>query len=363
MQSRPPGLADSVVAAAVSEGWRLPPTTAVYRSVGYGSHHWSVEDADGGRWFASVDALLEGDSEASFDRLAEALTVAVTAEESGLSFVVAPVRMPDGAVLRRLPEGYALALYPHVEGESGGFGDRLLTSDVGELTDMLCRLHSVAVRGDVGIETFAVPDRRGLEMAIGRLDDAEFWSGPYGELLRQRLAAYGDGVIRGLSEHDRLVRAAGSQTDRLVPTHGEPHPGNLIRTLDGLVLVDWNTALLAPPERDVWLLDDRTNGEASTEYAARSGRSLVPELLTRYRLAWSLADLAAFVELLRNAPERTADTAWSWDAFEETLVHLAGEPAAPATVKGDELHPAQSSLPGGGQSTAQAEQTKEHPHG
>jgi hypothetical protein len=335
MQSRPRDLSDAVVAAAVSDGWKLPQTTARYQPVGYGSHHWLVEDTAGGRWFASVDELAEDDPEASFDRLGAALAVAVTARDTNLSFVVAPLRTPDGAVLRRLPRRYALALYPYVTGQSGRFHDTLTSADGVELIGMLCSLHSVAQAAvsmaSVGVraETFAIPDRDRLEIALADLDAVDCWPGPYGERLRSLLARHADDVHRTFREHDRLVAHAGPQEDRLVLTHGEPHPGNLIRTPEGLALVDWDTALLAPPERDLWMLDARTGGQASAEYVIRSGCTLNPRLLSRYQLAWSLADLAIFVELLRYTGDQTADTAWSWDALQRTLHDLVTVPGTP----------------------------------
>ena len=36
-----------------------------------------------------------------------------------------------------------------------------------------------------------------------------------------------------------------------VPTHGEPHTRNLLRTPDGDLLVDWESLKLAPRERDL----------------------------------------------------------------------------------------------------------------
>lgn len=330
MRSRPPDLPDAFVAAAVSDGWKLPSATAAYLAVGYGSHHWSVDDVAGGRWFTSVDVLPDADPDASYDRLAAALASAVTARDAGLSFVVAPVRASDGTVLRRLAGRYALALYPYLAGRSGSFHDTLTSADASELIGHLCSLHAVphaAAGGGVGVETFALPGRERLEAALAESGDADGWRGPYGEYLRPLLVAHADDLDRVLREHDRLVGAAGPQADRLVLTHGEPHPGNLIRTIDGLVLVDWDTALLAPPERDLWLLDVHTGGQASAEYIARSGRPLHSELLARYRLAWSLADIAIFVELLRYATDRTADTAWSWDAIQATLDDLATLPS------------------------------------
>ena len=90
MQSQPHDLTDDAVATAVSEGWDVPATAASYLPVGYGSHHWAVEDAGGGLWFASVDVVPLDDRDGGVFRLTAALGVAVAARDSGLSFVVAP---------------------------------------------------------------------------------------------------------------------------------------------------------------------------------------------------------------------------------------------------------------------------------
>ncbi len=56
-------------------------------------------------------------------------------------------------------------------------------------------------------------------------------------------------------------------------THGEPHRGNTIVTATGVVLVDWDTCLLAPPERDLWLLVGEEPG-IRERYATRTGTTL-----------------------------------------------------------------------------------------
>jgi aminoglycoside phosphotransferase (APT) family kinase protein len=48
------------------------------------------------------------------------------------------------------------------------------------------------------------------------------------------------------------VTEARERGERGALTHGEPHPGNVIGTDDGWLLVDWDTAAIAQPERDLW---------------------------------------------------------------------------------------------------------------
>jgi spectinomycin phosphotransferase len=48
-----------------------------------------------------------------------------------------------------------------------------------------------------------------------------------------------------------------------VLTHGEPHPANLLSAGGSLLLIDWDTVGLAPPERDLSLIIGEA-GEART---------------------------------------------------------------------------------------------------
>lgn len=115
--------------------------------------------------------------------------------------------------------------------------------------------------------------------------------------------------------------------DDLVITHGEPHLGNVMRDGDALALVDWDTAGLALPERDLSIIDGITDDDLAT-YAEASGRSVSRRALDFYRLRWDLADIAEYTRVLRVPHRETADAELSaqmldyyirrqsgWDAF------------------------------------------------
>jgi aminoglycoside phosphotransferase (APT) family kinase protein len=105
---------------------------------------------------------------------------------------------------------------------------------------------------------------------------------------------------------------------RWVLTHGEPHRGNTIVTTTGVVLVDWDTCLLAPPERDLWMLVGEGPG-IRERYAARTQRPLDPRLLDAYRLRWDLADVEACVRDLRAPHGDDEDTHTAWTALRGVL--------------------------------------------
>jgi spectinomycin phosphotransferase len=159
--------------------------------------------------------------------------------------------------------------------------------------------------------------RAGLEQALRSLDRA--WAGgPFAEPARALVAARAPDVYRLVETFDQLaeeVRAAGPTP---VITHGEPHPANVVRAGGRLLLVDWDTVGLAPPERDLWMLD-AAGGDEVARYVEASGRRIDGAALRLYRLRWLLDDIAIFLGVLRSPHRRTADTEHAWLGLTRSL--------------------------------------------
>ncbi|MBB2946833.1 spectinomycin phosphotransferase [Actinoplanes lutulentus] len=267
------------------------------------------------RWFVKVDDLgfaPEG-REAELDRIRRSLLTAVSLrDDSGLDFVLAPIPDETGAVIRRLSPRYALSLYPLLEGVSGPFAPHP-PADRREIAELLARLHTanplpgsdpytIAPRLDLG-----VPGRKKIDMALSELDRP--WNaGPYSAEARTLLAARADDVRQWLTDCDRL---AADQPQHWVLTHGEPHPGNFLRTGDGRFLIDWNTVAIAPPERDLWMLTSRfadlvgeppdgDDREVLRHYEELTGLTITDPALNLYPIRWALFDIAIFVDELRR---------------------------------------------------------------
>lgn len=120
-----------------------------------------------------------------------------------------------------------------------------------------------------------------------------------------------DRLARLLADFDRLVEQVRQTSGDWVVTHGEPHPGNVIRGATGLHLVDWDTVQVAAPERDLWMLSGDSE-EVLVAYARATGRPVAAAGLALYRLWWELADIAIFVAELRAPHRATQDITASW---------------------------------------------------
>src|SRR5258708_5242946 len=64
---------------------------------------------------------------------------------------------------------------------------------------------------------------------------------------RALLARYDRPLHQAFARFDGLLDRVREAGGPYVITHGEPHPGNLLRTRAGLCLVDWDMTALARP--------------------------------------------------------------------------------------------------------------------
>ena len=363
MRARPDGVGEDELSLALAEGWRIDALAMHYAAVGGGSYHWVVRDGAGQRWFVTVDDLDDkawlGDSRpAVMAGLHSAMNTALALRrEAGLEFVVAPVPASDGAAVRPVGPGHAVAVFPFLSGTPGRFGEVLPVSERAVLVDMLAALHRSTLHQSTlhqstlhqstlhqptlhqptlhqptlhrsmpsgppavsGVPTAAIGLARRKDLDAALRDVGQPWrAGPFGESARALLTGAADQIRSLLEIFDGL--ADGTRASEFVITHGEPHPGNVIRLGPRRMLIDWDTVGLGPPERDLWMVVGET-GEESRRYAGLTGRAVDPARLAMYRLRWALDDISAFVHQLRTEHRYTADTEHAWLALKETVAH------------------------------------------
>jgi spectinomycin phosphotransferase len=303
-------VSEATLVDVITERWGLAIEQLRYLPVGAGAYHWIAETSDHQRYFVTCDDLdtkpwLGRDRNAVFDGLRNAYAAASELHAAGLTFVVAAIVADSGASAERIDDRHSVSVFEHVDGEPGEWGGSLGEAERAQLVTMLARLHQApADRRLIAERPFAVPGRHDLEAALADLDQA--WDGgPLSEAARQALAAHVD-VVGSLWEQadDFAARTAASDRHPVI-THGEPHPGNLIRTSTGLALVDWDTVGLALPERDLWMLGDDEN--LLDAYEGLTGVTVDRHALAAHRLMWALTDLAAYTVQLRQHHRQDAD--------------------------------------------------------
>ncbi|HUJ04947.1 MAG TPA: phosphotransferase [Streptosporangiaceae bacterium] len=330
MLTEPDGLGADVLASALAREWQLAAASITHRPVGFGSHHWAVTDESGTRWFATADELevkrlsLSEPLDAVFARLSAALGAAMDLRAHGRDFVVAPVPTVSGGPLARQGERFSIALYPFVDGTSFEWGDFGAPGHRLAIVKLLVGVHTAppaAVRRALA-DDFTIPHRDELEAALDPFGGAPQDLGPFARPLAALLAANAEPIRRQLGRYDELAVRTRSAGGPVVLTHGEPHPGNTMLTADGWRLIDWDTALIARPERDLWDLDPG-DGSVLAAYADAIGIAPSTAALDLYRLRWDLADLAVGVSRLRARHAGSADDRKSWNLLRSLVERMA----------------------------------------
>ena len=319
------GIEERDLAHSLAALWSLDVARLRYLPKGLGSFHWLAESPDGRRFFLTVDDLetkpwLGDDADSTFLGLQGAYGTALALHvHGGLDFVVPPVPSADDRVVVRLSPRHSLTVFEFIKGQPGQWGEPMPAGDRHRLVGTLAKLHrsTPAVPSGVPRRPPELPDRAGLEAALVALGQP--WEGgPFSEMARRDLADNADTVTRWLASFDDLAARVVTRAGPTVVTHGEPHPGNLIRVDGAFRLIDWDTVGISLPERDLWMLDDGPGGTLAV-YRQATGRAVDGEAIALYRLAWRLTDITLFTALLRSHHGRNQATEKAWKGLTDTL--------------------------------------------
>lgn len=332
MHERPDGISEPGLAAALREHWGFTVADLSYAPVGFGGYHWLAAGGSGERWFVTVsdlDAYRWLSADAAFGDLQATMGAATAlAADAGLDFVVAPIPAVSGGTVIRLHPRYAVSVFPVVDGTPGQFRDGISAGERTMIAGLLAELHGATLTVPTApVRDPALAGRAVLEAAIS--ESGEPWQGgPFAERARALIAANGPALRSALAAFDALVRQASGRP--AVITHGEPHPGNMIWAGRRCMLIDWDTAGLAQPERDLWMLASET-GEELAYYTQITGRQVSEAALRLYRLRWALEEITLFLQEFRAPHRHTADTETSWRGFAAEVERLATEHSQPGT--------------------------------
>ena len=121
----------------------------------------------------------------------------------------------------------------------------------------LGQIHSATsnVIADIPLEDFRFAYRsefdRRFEVTLMAEPDAE----PVVRSLQAVLRKHEAEICHYLAEYSRLSELCEAEACEMVITHGDA-PGNvLVKSFEDIYLVDWDEVLLAPAERDTWIMD------------------------------------------------------------------------------------------------------------
>ncbi|MGA7731906.1 MAG: phosphotransferase [Chloroflexia bacterium] len=280
--------------------------TAVYRAAG----------EDGTPYFVKLRGGV-------FDELTVAMPRFL--RDQGIEQIITPVETLAGQLWTQV-EGFTVSLYPFVEGRNG-FEVQMPDRHWQELGAALKGIHTAvlpwALRERVPQETYG-PHWRDMVRTFQASAEEMAYDDPIAAevaaFLRSRRGIISDLVGRA----EELGKELRERSLKCVLCHGDIHAGNVLIGADGsLYIVDWDTLILAPKERDLMFIGAGIGGvwknaHEEVKFYEGYGHAEVDAMaLAYYRYERIVEDIAAFCGQLLLSDEGGEDR-------QEALRYLVG---------------------------------------
>lgn len=305
-----PDLNEALLAQSVEKAYGIVATKLEFLPLGadYDTAVYRVHELDGGTYFLK---LRRG------ELFQPALIVPRMLADRVPGTVIPPIVLADGALSIKFDE-FSLSMYPFVAGVDG-FQSSLNRAQWSAVASLLRGLHSLPVPTDVQaalpVETFADTARSEVRSILTRLDaltPPDTYAAALMDSLRERQP-----VIEHLVDRASQISLVLNRRQLpLVLCHGDIHAGNVLIDAEGnLMVVDWDTLVLAPRERDLMFIGAgigdtwRTEWESATFYAIYGRAATDQHAIAYFRMERVIEDVRAFSEQLLNDAQGGEDRA------------------------------------------------------
>jgi spectinomycin phosphotransferase len=305
-----PNLDDTRLIAQLSEEYGLRAADLSFLPLG----------ADTG---TAVYRVVADDARAYFLKLRggpfDEMTVAVPSflSSQGIRQIIAPLTTPAGRLWSTLDD-FTLTLYPFLAGDDGYAGP-LSEPHWVELGAALKRIHTApltaALSRALPRETYSPHWRQQV-----RAFQSQLRGGRYPDPVAAELAAFMNAnaaaVHELVSAADQLSQSLQGRTPESILCHADLHAGNLLIAQNGsLFIVDWDTALLAPKERDLMFvgsgLGPAWDQPQTAAWFYQGYGPADPDLtaLAYYRCERIVQDIATYCDQILSTTENGPDRA------------------------------------------------------
>jgi spectinomycin phosphotransferase len=282
----------------IRQAYGYPISSLTFFPEGTVGCHYIADCENGQRYFVT---LLNDGALATIqaERLNFILTLRSSLYERGL-FTAQPAlhRTLDGK-LKAYFDGQPLTVSEFISGSNiwdHWPPDSALGAELGRLAAQLHNTTPGLGMEVPYVEQFTIPFESVLQKSLADLDTGTLINRPGQQTLHDLVLPRRKTLLQMLAHLRELGTIAKQLNPPLVLVHTDMHGGNLIRTPKGkLIVVDWEGAMLAPAEFDLFIFMSDGFDSMLSEYfcVARSPR-LYPELFAYYFYRRNLEDIAYF---------------------------------------------------------------------
>lgn len=186
-----------------------------------------------------------------------ALEVPTFLSELGIREIIAPVRTRDGQLWTQLG-GYHVVLSPYIEGRNAfeaALSERQWVAFGAALRAIHTAVVPAGLSGRLPRESYTPRWREKVTRLLERIEQEAAYPDPVAVEYARFLAGKAEDIRHIVRAAEQLSAVVQAQKLEYVLCHSDIHAGNLLVDTDGsLYIVDWDTPILAPKERDLMFI-------------------------------------------------------------------------------------------------------------
>ncbi len=258
-----------------------------------------------------------------------AVTIPKFLSDTGIKQIIPPLTTQTGQLWARL-NAFNVILYPFVQG-ANGFEIDLSDQQRIEFGQALKQLHTAnippALTQHIQRETFSSRWRDTVKLFLGRIQH-EIFQEPVARALAAFLRTKRNDILTLVNRAERLAAAFQAQSPELIVCHADIHAWNLLIDIEGrLYLVDWDTLIFAPKERDLMFVGTGLGGnghtlqeEVTLFYQGYGPAQVDLTGLAYYRYERIIEDIAVYCEQIFLSDEGGEDRKRSLDYLKSNFL-------------------------------------------
>lgn len=295
-----PNLNDEEIIACLRDAYGLTIEKVVFLPLGadFNTAVYRVTTTDGADHFLKLR---------SGEFLEASVSVPKYLADLGIKQVIPPLATKTGRLWTSLASFKAI-LYPYVEGRNG-VEAKLSDQQWAQFGAAIKKLHSTDIPAlitkDVSRETFSSKWRETVKAFLMRIDN-EVFEEPVAVKMALFLKSKSSEILKLVERAEELALAIQKQPIDYVLCHADMHGWNLfVDKENALYIVDWDTLIFAPKERDlmfigagIWDSGLTPDEEASLFYKGYGQAEINHAVLAYYRFERIIQDIGDYLEYI-----------------------------------------------------------------
>ena len=236
--------------------------------------------------------------------------------DRGIKQVIPPLATKTGQLWTSLASSKAI-LYPYVEGRNG-IEAKLSDQQWAHFGEAMKKLHEIdipaSITKDVSRETFSSKWRETVKAFLVRIE-SEVFEEPVAVKMALFLKSKSSEILKLVEHAEELAITIQKQPIDYLLCHADMHGWNLIIDKENaLYIVDWDTLIFAPVERDlmfigagIWDSGLTPDEEASLFYKGYGQAEINHAVLAYYRFERIIQDIGDYCEYIFLSDEGGED--------------------------------------------------------